>query len=901
MVLAWLVLACAVCRTVSGELPIGSTARPHVLILNSYHPGYVWSDNEQVGVVRTLETGHPGLGPYIEYLDAKRFPGPEHAERLFNLLQAKYVGIKLDLVMTLDNPALDFALRHQGVLFPDAAVAFCGVDGFTQDMIAGHTRVTGVMEAVDVEGTLEMALRLQPQAVRLVFIHDQTEGGLANRRLAEAAARRLAPRLTVQFLDHWTAAELVEAVKQIPAGSIVVKLGLTRDRAGVVVADDVEFRRTVRDACRGPLYFVGEPPDATAGVAGSLDKAWLALGGSLLSGEDQGVAAARMGLRILAGERAENLPVLARTPGRPMVDYLLMQQWALPLEALPPGTAIVHRPVSFFDQHKAAIIPTLAIIGVLVATILGLIGNILGRRRAEAALRASHERFELLAKVTNDAVWDWNMITKRSWWNQRMCDLFGSESAGQELSYEAWVARIHPEDRERVLGMFQHLVEGQATEWATEYRCLRADGSTAFLLDRGLIQRGAFGQPVRMVGTMFDITDRKQAELDRMEMNRKLLETQKLESLGLLAGGVAHDFNNLLTAILGNATLARMDLASNSTAQEYLEQIEKTSLRAAELCKQMLAYSGRGRFVVQRLDLSAVVREMAKLLELSVGKKAALRYNLAPELPAVLADATQLRQIVMNLVINASEAIGDQSGTITLSTGVMEADRAYLHETHLSPDIPEGRYVFFEVSDTGCGMSPETQARIFDPFFTTKFTGRGLGLAAVQGIARGHGGALKVYSEEGRGSTFKLLLPCTQGLPHEADAAPVVPPVWRGHGTVLVVDDEQAVRLVAERMLRSFGFDVATASDGREGIEVFHGEPDRWTLVLLDLTMPRMDGEEMFREIRRVRPEARVLLMSGFNEQEAISRFVGKGLAGFIQKPFRRETLEEKLREICPV
>ena len=309
----------------------------------------------------------------------------------------------------------------------------------------------------------------------------------------------------------------------------------------------------------------------------------------------------------------------------------------------------------------------------------------------------------------------------------------------------------------------------------------------------------------------------------------------------------------------------------------------------------MLAYSGKGRFVIEKLDLSALVQETTPLLRLSISKKAILKLDLPENLPPVAADTTQVRQIVMNLVINASEAIGESSGVIQVCTGVMYANRAYLAGTHLFPDLTAGEYVFLEISDTGSGMTTETVAKIFDPFFTTKFTGRGLGLAAVLGIVRGHKGALKVTTSPGRGTCFRMLLPRAEG---QADAKiePVGDdPAWNGSGTVLVVDDEEPVRSVAARMLRSLGFETVVAADGKEALTQFEERGGDIVAILLDLTMPELDGEETFHRLRSQSADVRVILMSGFNEQEAVNRFAGQGLAGFLQKPFRIEALREKL------
>lgn len=297
-----------------------------------------------------------------------------------------------------------------------------------------------------------------------------------------------------------------------------------------------------------------------------------------------------------------------------------------------------------------------------------------------------------------------------------------------------------------------------------------------------------------------------------------------------------------------------MNLPPASAVTGSVEQIEKTALRAAELCKQMLAYSGKGRFQLQRVDLARLVQDTTHLLQISISKKVVLKFNFAPGLPPIEADATQLRQIVMNLVINASEAIGDRSGIIALGTGLTRVDRQYLTTTYLAPELPEGDYVYLEISDNGCGMSPETKARIFDPFFTTKFTGRGLGLAAVLGIVRGHHGALKVYSEPGKGSSFKLIFPMAAGLPTYVADPLHSTQLWRGSGRILVVDDEETVRSVAARLLESLGFQVTLAEDGRAGVVAFQREPDQFRLVLMDLTMPHYDGLEAFSLMRRCAP-----------------------------------------------
>jgi CheY-like chemotaxis protein len=316
----------------------------------------------------------------------------------------------------------------------------------------------------------------------------------------------------------------------------------------------------------------------------------------------------------------------------------------------------------------------------------------------------------------------------------------------------------------------------------------------------------------------------------------------------------------------------------------------------ADLAMQMLAYSGKGKFVVEDINLNILLEEMLHMLEVSISKKAVLRINPHQLLPAVAADATQMRQIIMNLVINASEAIGEKSGVIAISTGCMDCDRSYLKDVWLDENISEGLYVYLEIADSGCGMDKETLAKLFDPFFTTKFTGRGLGMAAVLGIVRGHKGAIKVYSEPHRGTTFKILLPAGN-RPAEIFNGTSQHDNWKGAGTVLLVDDEETVRGIGAEMLRELGFTVITADDGREGVEQFKQTPDI-SFVILDLTMPHVDGEQCFRELRQLKPDVKVIMSSGYNEQEVTQKFVGKGLSGFIQKPYKLSILEEAIRKI---
>jgi PAS domain S-box-containing protein len=521
--------------------------------------------------------------------------------------------------------------------------------------------------------------------------------------------------------------------------------------------------------------------------------------------------------------------------------------------------------------------------------------DISDRKKIEEALRHSEEKFSRAFKLSPDAV-NINRLrdgayieinegfTKAMGWTEE--EVIGRTSLPGDL--DIW---CRAEDR-------QKLVDG-----------LRANGEVhglqaPFRSKEGRILIGLMsarlieinGEPCILSITR-DITERVQAEEERRKLEEQMLQVQKLESLGVLAGGIAHDFNNILLAVLGHCELAQRRFNDPTAVANHLLQIKNAAGKAANLANQMLAYSGKGKFVVAPLNLSRLVAEMEQILAVSVSKKAVLRYELAEDLPTVEADATQLHQVIMNLVINASESIGDNSGVIAVVTGVMDCDTQYLSETWLDEHLPEGRYVYVEVADTGCGMDPDQLDRIFEPFYSTKFTGRGLGMAAVLGIVRGHQGAIKLYTEAGKGSTFKVLLPASTMPETPVDNIDSNMSFNPG-GLVLLVDDEETILEIGKEMLEELGFEVLTAHDGLAAVELFRRHHRDIRFVLMDLTMPYMDGEQAYREFRRITKEVEVIICSGYNQQEVAQKFVGKGLAGFLKKPYQFSELIKAIKQL---
>jgi two-component system, cell cycle sensor histidine kinase and response regulator CckA len=480
--------------------------------------------------------------------------------------------------------------------------------------------------------------------------------------------------------------------------------------------------------------------------------------------------------------------------------------------------------------------------------------------------------------------------------NMKVCDLISLPIAEIEGSRK-WLDFISDEDRDMVLDYHRRRLEGDESV-PSNYECRMVDssGTSRNLLCTVAIIPGATDKVISLV----DISDYKNSEKRRIEMERELRYAQRLESLGVMAAGIAHDFNNLLMVILGNADMISGNSALNSETYNSSQAIIEASRKAADICKQMLAYSGDQHLVVEDIKLNTEIRKIAKMLELSVASNAVLEYKLADNMPAIAADVMQLRQILLNLVINASEAVERDSGYITIETGSMQCSPEDLRSIYIDDKLPPGHYAFIKVRDTGIGMDANTQRHIFDPFFTTKFPGRGLGMSTVLGIVRSHRGIVKIESKLAQGTTATILLPVHHSDESRAALAGRVPSREKDaklSGKVLLVDDDESVVAVVCAMLKGFGLSVIAACDGQEAIEKLAGNEDI-ACILMDLSMPRMGGEKATRAIRATNPDIPIFISSGYDELKIRQIFADMNIQGVIEKPYERQLLHDKLSAV---
>ena len=522
-------------------------------------------------------------------------------------------------------------------------------------------------------------------------------------------------------------------------------------------------------------------------------------------------------------------------------------------------------------------------------------------KSAEAMQKESETRYSVVSQMSADLITEMDQQGRYQYVGPGSKEILGFTEA-EILELPAW-SLIHPEDRDRVRTQFEEQFvepsESKRPERSLQMiqaRVRHKDGNWLWFETQGVTYPRVNGE-LRYLAVNRDVSDRVHAEIAQRKFEENMQRTQKLESLGVLAGGIAHDFNNLLTPIMGAAGLGLMELPNDSPVRTRMQTIHRAAKRAAALTNQMLAYAGQKPLRVERIDLSAIVEDMRDLATSSVAGKTVIDLKLARNLPRVEGEAAQLSQVIMNLISNAAEALPEGKGQLTIRTGTLSLAEPAT-DILFAESMPLGDHVYFEVSDSGCGMDKETVDRIFDPFFTTKFTGRGLGLAAVAGIVRGHRGGIQVKSTPGQGTSFRVIFPALTAQSTQASVERATTRAFQPHGTALVIDDDDGVRELASEVLHRAGMKILTAADGHEGVKLFERHADEISVVLLDRTMPSLSGADTFKAIHKIRADAKIVLVSGYSEERVTAELGGHALAGFLKKPFEPEALLARVQEV---
>jgi len=962
----------------------------NVLIVHSYHHGFVWTDMEEAGIREAFKTLRPQSNLFVECLDWKRFPDRSGLGRIERILLSKYSGREPKLIIATDNAAFDFVFELRKDLCPSAPIVFCGVESFTPETLKDRPDATGVAEKIDPEGTLSLAVRLQPEAKRIFVIQDDTSNAPIFNRIAEGAAK-VCPKLQVERSGGLPPEELLAKLDALDPADIIVIANYSRCSDGRIFDHD-EALKLVHASAKSPVYgvwsfFFGK------GI----------VGGSLLDGRKHGAKAARMAIRILSGEKASEIPVDCKLDTERLIDYREMLRFKLPFDAVPPDYKVEFAPASAYNDHKEIFWTFIVILGIQAATIFALAVNVGMRKAAERRLMRQNSIVEAMIKNMPFDFWARDKKDKvvlqseeslRKWGDQRGQDSSGSnnpavwrennakalsgtiidgeveypEEKGELKCYRNIVAPVHCDgeivgtlgmnidishrrkaerelmEREESLNAILNSIgdgliaadrDGKIlrinpmAELMTGFKAQEAigldikgvlaiedaetgvriedpigrilscsedgslgshlvlrskDGKERRVSDRGgLIRDKATGRVSGVVVALRDVTKEH-------SLHEQLRHSKKMETVGQLAGGVAHDFNNMLSAIMGSAEMLSVKIGDDPKLAKYAKIIIEAGNRAAGLVRKLLDFSRKGKVESAPLDAHPCVGLTVALLERGIDKRIRIETALDAKDSVISGDLIQLQNSLLNLGLNARDAMPD-GGVLRFSTANVELGPDACSEGPLMEGAKPGRYIEISVSDSGVGMTQKVMDKIFEPFFTTKKVGEGtgLGLAAVYGCVRDHGGGIRVSSSPGKGSTFKILLPLAESqiLVSKAPLAS-----RRGSGLVLIVDDEPGIQSSAHAMLSELGYDVLIAKGGLLAIEIFKDHPEI-DLVLLDMVMPDMSGKEAFLAMRKLRPDAKILLCSGFAKNDIVSELMKLGAKGFLQKPCSMAELSE--------
>ncbi len=843
-----------------GILPAVAAAPPSsVLILNSYDQGYSWTDGEVAGIRSGLDDAS-GVQLSVEYLDWRRFPSQQNLDQVEKLLRTRYGVSRPDVLVVTDNPALDFALDYRSSLFAGVPIVFCGIDDYQTSLLRGAKDVTGVAEEIDPAGTLRLALRLHAHANNVYVITDFTEAGLAVRQTIQSVVPEFKDRATFTFSPDATVAEVMDAVAKLPSGTIILAAPFIHDRDGVFI-DMPEFTAELARHTSLPIYGMYEHCLGQGIV-----------GGVLTSAQLEGTQAGELATRILAGEPASSIPVITQRSTLVAFDWNRLEAFGIPVSSLPVGATVINRPVTILDTNRRLVVFTIVVMLLLVLGIVFLVINDVRRERAEArALRlatAIEQAAEAIAITDPDGI-----VTYINPAFEHATGFPDVESRGRNIRELLGDEVAVPLERRAE----EHLTTYDS--WKKKITSVRKDGSLVELDLTVSPVRGPGDEVANYTYVGRDIT--QEAALEE-----QLRQSQKLEGIGLLAGGVAHDFNNILTGILGYANMLEPDAAPGSTMQEGLHVIQQAAERAAELTKQLLSFARRGKRQNITVDLNSTILEIVSLLTRTINKNITVTEHFDTDQATVLGDPGQLQQIVLNLAINGRDAM-PQGGRLTFRT---RRQRLNAEQLMAHPGAKPGVFVALSVSDTGVGIEKKNLRRIFEPFFTTKDVdkGTGMGLAMVYGIVKAHQGFIDVESDIGKGTTFTVYVPATDVVPATAHPADLP---HRGHGRILVVDDEEVVRKLAREMLRRAGYDVVTASGTTEAVTWYRAHPREADLVIIDMVMPGKDGQECFKALKAIDPAVRAILSTGYGLDGHAQDTLDAGMVGYVQKPYHMEDL----------
>ncbi|WP_321475328.1 ABC transporter substrate binding protein [uncultured Paludibaculum sp.] len=851
----------------------------NVLLLNSYHQNFPWTNDLVLGVEDVLSALPFDVEIWTEFLDAKRRSGPAHEAWMESVLREKYRALQLDLIISSDDNALRFLLKHRDDLFGAVPVVFCGVSSPELIQQVPRETYTGVMEEYDLQSYLDSALRMFPRTRHVFVVSDASFSNLVHLHAFQTVARGR-EHLHFVFLDGSLLSfpQILTQLRSMPPGSLVMTTNFTRDSSGQYIPLSDAAVQIVRAAGMTPVF---SPNSAQLGQGFA--------GGCANNGRTHGVQAGNIAKRVLQGAAPSSIPITRHGVLQMVLDYPELARLGVAESSIPSSAVVLNRPDSMIDfyarnQQLVWIGAVLALVQFVI--IAAMVLSVLRRRRAERQLRSSQAHLERAQKLARLGSWEKDPRTGKLSWSDEVYRLHGLDRANFEPTFGRLLDMVHPDDRERIRNMAA-TADSESRNRAMEYRIVRPDGKVRHVRSYGEFTQLRDGRKM-VLGTVQDVTEMK-------EIEEQFRHVQRVESLGTLAGGIAHDFNNLLTVINGYSHMLLGRMSEQDQNRRLLLEIQKAGQRAADLTRQLLAFSRKQVLQPQVLDLNEVAVSTKGLLVPLLGENVELRFQTAKSLKPVRADRTQVAQVLLNLAANARDAM-PEGGVFTIRTANEEIVEA---RSSQSMDLRPGSYVALYALDTGHGMDEETRERIFEPFFTTKEVGKGtgLGLSSVYGIVKQSGGHIAVFSNPGQGAAFRILLPAVEEALTEAPVQTWGQGECRNHHVVLLVEDQHQVRELARETLSQLGYRIHAASNAEEALEMFEKADPPVELLVTDVVMPGMGGSELAGRLLQRNPGMGVLYISGY-PGDALEDGNGSGSGHFLRKPFSPKDLERMVEKV---
>ncbi len=848
---------------------IAAKEKKNVLYVNSYHNGYQWSDEILQGIRDVLNGSTYKVDLQIEYMDTKKYSYEPINNSLFKLYRDKFRDEDFDIIIVSDNRAFDFVIEHRDELFPEIPLVFCGINNYeSADTSSGN--MTGIVENFDLLGTLEIARILHPDKNKMVVVGDQSITGRSIEQQVYTMLGKYKQQLEVEFWFKLSLEETKEKVERLPEDTFL-------------------FFSPWYQTVKGKFYTAEEVMEATyAHSSVPIYTTWEfllghgAVGGSLLSGLHHGKMAAEMALRVLKGEDPENIPVVIEPSGKYIFDYEVMQKLKINQKLLPEGATIINSPKAFYELPKELFWTIMVSFLLLLIVLFFLVFTMIERRKVQRKVQEQLSFQETLMDTIPQLV-SWKDTTgKYLGANQTFTEFFG---IGTPKGMISQTTKDVIKDNDYV----QWSVEADTAVVGRqeEFRKLRKkiiddQGNAGWLEVNKVPLRDQAGRIIGILTTAENVTKEQNLE-------KQLLQSQKMEAIGTLAGGIAHDFNNILTSILNSTELALGDVDGGSQTAKDLERVLKAARRGSRVVKQILSFSRPSKEGFRPTDLAAVCHEVLSLMDASLPSSIRIQSQITTSGVLVDADPTQVHQVILNLCTNAFHALKNTGGQIVVSVDEAIVDA----ELAASMNVISGNYVKIAVSDDGSGIQPEIIDNIFDPFFSTKdiTEGTGLGLSVVHGIVKGHRGGLRVESVPKEGTTFEIFLPQSQERNIEEEKA-LETHNYKGMSILFVEDDEDQLNTVP-RVLQGLGHHVTAVNDPNDGIDMVEKNGKRFDLVISDYDMPVMRGTKLAGILNHLP----FILVSGRDDSVTASKRYNN-IVKVLRKPYDKKDLSWALNSI---